>query len=150
MLGASLAIEHDRMPVTSLSDVLKTQYKLQVSKGSSVEAYFLNAEENTVHKQIVETNKLVAKVGLKDVDIFRSVANGTSLDDQILFFGVYQAITYLPEWTCKVASVKMDYRTVSNGLIFQKNWKFTEIFNYHLLKLKNEGILDQITKKYYV
>ena len=148
MLGASLAITIEHPPVTSLHDILQSPYKLQVGKGSSIATMFLNASKNTVHRQIVDADKLIYNIP-NERDVFKRMVNG-SLPHNTLFFGVYQPIRLLPEWSCNVASVNVDYRKVSNGLIFQKNWRYTEIFNYHIIRLKDEGIIDGIRKKYYV
>lgn len=47
---------------------------------------------------------------------------------------------------------KIDYipqaNVVNAGMIFQKNWPFTKLFNYHLLRMKEEGILDRLLVEY--
>ena len=147
MLGASLAIEIEREgPVTSLEGVLNSNYKLQVSKGSSVEAYFRDAPNSSVPKRLIVANKLLAKQ-INERDLLRKVKNG-SLEHYILPFEVFQALHYLPEWSCGISSVKVDYRPITNGLIFRKNWPFTELINHHLLILKERGHLEEIRKRY--
>ena len=146
MLGASLAITIEHPPVTSLGDILQSDYKLHVGKGNSVEKLFLEANKRTIYGRVVKSGKLVSEVP-NERDIFKRIVNG-SLSERTLFFGVYQPIRSLPEWSCSMSSVKTDYRKVGNGLVLQKNWKFADIVNSHLLRLKEDGILGEIREKY--
>ena len=146
MLGASHAIKDQKPPIASLEDIWQSDYKLHVSNGSSVEKLFINGGPNSIYKQLIQANKLISDS--KDVETFIRMANN-SLEEEDLIFGVYQPLRILPEWSCNISSVDIDYFKISNGIIFQKNWRFTELFNYHLLQLKEEGIIDQISNKYY-
>ena len=147
MLGASIAITIDHPPVNSFHDILKSEYKLYVTKGTSVEKLFLEANQSTTYERILKSRKLVSDVA-GEQDIVRKIRNG-SLNDHTLFFGVYQPIRWFTEWSCSMSSVKVDYRKVSNGLVFQKNWKFAKIVNYHLLLQKENGILNEIQSNYH-
>ena len=46
----------------------------------------------------------------------------------------------MPEYPCQLASVPVDYRKIGNGLIFQKDWPYTRLFNKHLNEVLERGI----------
>ena len=50
-------------------------------------------------------------------------------------FGVYQPMKTLEAYPCEVASIAKDYRKIGNGFIFQQNWPYTRLINFHILKV---------------
>ena len=46
----------------------------------------------------------------------------------------------MAEYPCQLASVPVDYRKIGNGLIFQKDWPYTRLFNKHLNEVLERGI----------
>ena len=79
---------------------------------------------------------------------FRRMVNGNQ-DVNTLLMGIIQPLEYLPEWNCGGKSVKVDYRKINNGMIYQKNWAFRKLFDYQLLRLKEDGEIDRIKKNYF-
>ena len=66
-----------------------------------------------------------------------------------ILFGVFQSISgYGGHYPCRIQSVKRDYRKIDNGMIYQKNWPFTRLFNFHLFKMHERGVLGQIQNKH--
>ena len=62
-----------------------------------------------------------------------------------ILFGVFQSISgYGGHYPCRLEAVRREYRKIDNGMVYQKNWPFTRLFNHHLLILKERGILVQI------
>jgi hypothetical protein len=53
MLGASLAIQIYKPPVTSLEDVLESSYNLIVAEGNSITKMFLNSPEGSVLSRLL-------------------------------------------------------------------------------------------------
>ena len=41
-------------------------------------------------------------------------------------------------------AIRQEYRKIDNGMVYQKDWPFAKLFNHHLLKLRERGILHQI------
>ena len=146
-ISASHAIVHESPPIKSFGDVLNSNYMLHVSNSSSTAKAFLNKNENTIFWKLSNAGKIIS--GPKDHEVLKRMTSGT-LPSNMLLFGVYQPLRMRQEWSCNVDSVDIDYMEVSNGIIFKKNWKYTESLNYHLLKMQEEGIIDQIKKKYYI
>ena len=146
MVGASLAIEHEAQPIQSLNDIVGSNYKIEIQIGGSIQDYFLSAKEGSPQHQIVEANKLIAEQA-EAGGVFKRMVNG-DLPDGTFYFGNYQADQYSLEWSCDVASVNFDYYKMSNGMVFQKDWPFTSIFNNQLLKLREEGYLGALQRRY--
>ncbi len=61
---------------------------------------------------------------------------------------MFQPLSTRPEFPCKVTSLNYDYRPLGNGLIFQKGWPLTKLFNYHLLKMEEEGVINQLRRRW--
>ena len=60
-LGAFLAIPKLKAPVNDLKDVINSDYKLAVSKGSSVEKYFTEAENGSIQHQLLSQGKIISR-----------------------------------------------------------------------------------------
>ena len=57
-IGAFLAIPQFRPPISEIEELLDSSYKISVSKGSSVEKYFTQAENGSIYNQILRSNKI--------------------------------------------------------------------------------------------
>ena len=55
-----------------------------------------------------------------------------------LLLAVYKPIKLMKEYPCELTSVPVDYRKLGNGLLFQKNWSYTKLINYHLFKVHKQ------------
>ena len=60
-LGAFLAIPKLKAPVNDLKDIINSDYKLAVSKGSSVEKYFTEAENGSIQHQLLSQGKIISR-----------------------------------------------------------------------------------------
>ena len=65
-----------------------------------------------------------------------------------LVFGVYQPIKIRDDYPCLITSVPKDYRKIGNGYIFQKDWPYKDLINFHLLKMYEEGIINSLSNKW--
>ena len=62
---------------------------------------------------------------------FIEITDGTN----DILFGVYQPIRMMKEYPCTISSVPIDYRKLGNGMVFQRNWAYSKLINFHLLKV---------------
>ena len=69
----------------------------------------------------------------KDIDSKNVFFLETSPD--YFIFGVYQPMKTLEGYPCEIASIAKDYRKIGNGFIFQQNWPYTRLINFHILKV---------------
>ena len=147
MISASLAVKIYKPPIDTIEEILHSPYNLMITNGSSVHDMFENAAENSTYKQIVNSGKLVLtkqdplgfSMGLKAL-----IENGSS----DLVFAVYQPIKISPYYPCLITSVPKDYRKIGNGYIFQKDWPYKDLINFHLLKMYEEGIIKGLSQKW--
>ena len=65
-----------------------------------------------------------------------------------MVFGVYQSIKTRSDYPCLITSVPKDYRKIGNGYIFQKDWPYKDLINFHLLKMYEEGIVNSLSQKW--
>ena len=149
MLGASLAIKLYREPVSSLEELLDSDLKVAIAANSSIQDYFSKANSTSIQAKIWRE-----KLQNKEDSFLSSTFNFTEkmaqneVSDTILF-GVFQSISgYGGHYPCRIQSVKRDYRKIDNGMIYQKNWPFTRLFNFHLFKMHERGVLRQIQNKH--
>ena len=124
MISASMAVKIFKRPVNSLDDIPNFPHSLAVSNGSSVHT-FLNSFYGQLSGKV--------KPGKKDAHWINEALQHGSSD---VLFGVYQPIQLYKEYPCLIGSVPVDYRKIGNGLIFQKNWPYTKLINYHLYKVR--------------
>ena len=143
MISASLAIKIYKPPLDSIEDILQTPYNLIISNGTSVHDMFKNAVENSTFQKIAASGKLV--LSKNDQLGLQTMIEDGSPD---LVFGVYQPIKIRPDYPCLITSIPKDYRKIGNGYIFQKNWPYKELINFHLLKMYEEGIINSLSNKW--
>ena len=150
MLGASLAIKLYREPVSSLEELLRSDLKVAVAANSSIQDYFSDATSTSIQAQIwrEKLQPEADKAFLSSTFNFTQQMALGQVTDTILF-GVFQSISgYGGHYPCRIQSVKRDYRKIDNGMIYQKNWPFTRLFNFHLFKMHERGVLRQIQNKH--
>ena len=157
-IGAFLAIPQFRPPISGIEELLDSSYKISVSKGSSVEKYFTQAENGSIYNQILKNGKI--NLHKKDIFAIENMKKGIQIQNyfavtlnllqnssqkfytildkspNFLVFGVYQPIKSLPEYPCKIMSVPRDYRKTGNGFVYQKNWPYTNLMNFQMIKVK--------------
>ena len=143
MISASLAIKIYKPPLDSIEDILQTPYNLIISNGTSVHDMFKNAVENSTFQKIAASGKLV--LSKNDQLGLQTMIEDGSPD---LVFGVYQPIKIRPDYPCLITSIPKDYRKIGNGYIFQKNWPYKDLINFHLLKMYEEGIINSLSNKW--
>jgi hypothetical protein len=52
-----------------------------------------------------------------------------------ILIGVYEPLKN--SQVCQVATVDKNYRHAGNGLVFKKKWAYTNVFNFHMLKVNS-------------
>ena len=55
----------------------------------------------------------------------------------------------MKEYPCTLASVPIDYRKLGNGMLFQKNWPYSALINFHLFKVGEFNVLSFYLPKFY-
>ena len=109
---------------------------------------FIYANENTEEYKLDRMKKVVRLKGSYDTIINDMVENKEETSNILLYSD--NARIFNQHYPCRVDIVQNAPKTaiVNSGLIFTKNWPFTKLFNYHLLRMKEEGILDRLLLPY--
>ena len=64
----------------------------------------------------------------------------------ILFYGT-ETIRANENYPCKLSQIKgIIWKAGSAGMLFKKRWPWTDHFNYHLLRMKERGLMEQLYK----
>ena len=152
MLAASIAIVVDHPPIQSLKEVLTFSRKLIIWKDTEIERLFELAKEGTIEYKIKQAGLLIP-VRLNDSTYLTKFVHGLVPNTVLLTWKTHGELMNPnndPEkpYPCKIKSIGKDYVPLSSGLLYSKGWRYTKLFNHHMLKLQERGILDLIYNKY--
>ena len=77
------------------------------------------------------------------------VNQDSEVSQTILFFS-RMGVIFNENFPCSIKDVKNVGKVAirNDGMIFRKNWPFTKLFNFQLLKMKEKGVLDRLLVPY--
>ena len=78
-IGAFLAIPQFRPPISGIEELLDSSYKISVSKGSSVEKYFTQAENGSIYNEILKNGKI--NLHKKDIFAIENMKKGIQIQN---------------------------------------------------------------------
>ena len=78
-IGAFLAIPQFRPPISGIEELLDSSYKISVSKGSSVEKYFTQAENGSIYIEILKNGKI--NLHKKDIFAIENMKKGIQIQN---------------------------------------------------------------------
>ena len=71
------------------------------------------------------------------------IINGTYTNSILL--SDEQEIKWMPEYPCLIGELDMVVTQAWNGLVYQKDWQYTKLFNWHLGRIVREfGLYNRI------
>ena len=140
-LISSLMDQNIEMPIKEIEDViLKPEYKLLMSKGSSQE--FLKLNYNNVWKKSIEEQGVM--------ESFEELLTEILYDNKkVSFMGSITAEVIARKIgkyfdPCRITSTKKEYNRDFSGYIFNKRSPYIELFNYHILKIIQNGLETEL------
>ena len=147
VLVSFLATEEDNPPIGNLKELVHSDYRLAVPKGSAVEGLFLNAATDSDEYQVYKNNKILS---------FQESANGFAnmmvyqdpkASKTVLYY-VYAAIQINKNYPCKLALIKgSKSKFGSEGMIFSKRSPWVDYLNYHLFRMKESGLIERLYER---
>ena len=143
-LVAFLAAEEDNPPIGNLKELVNSDYSLALRKGTIMDARFSNAITGSDEYQVNKNEKIVkfSEPLYKILDLM--VGNDPKASNMILF-DVYETVRTSEHYPCRLSQITgSSRRTWPDGLLFKKNWPWTDFFNYHLLAMKESGWMDRL------
>ena len=148
ILVAFVTIEIDQPPVISLDEIPISNHRLAVYKNTGMDEIFRNAAPGSVEYKIKEGKKILHFVGVHD--FIDKMVNGEHVASNTILFYHNQVPPYSEHYPCKLSNIKsyQQNNKQTMGMVFKKNWPFTKLVNYHLLKMKEIGTLDRLYEPY--
>ena len=146
VLVAFLAAEEDSPPVDNLRGLMNTGLSLAISKGSAMDTVFVNGSPESVEYQLDKMGKVVRfnKIN-RYIDLMMEKESKAS---QTILFYLYDVVQDNDHYPCKLAKIKHSNRKApTTTMMFQKNWPWKDLFNYHLLAMKESGLMERLYKR---
>ena len=148
MLVAFVAVEHQIAPIKSLDDIGTSDYQIVVEKNTAADNTFLNANPGTVEEKLSKSNKILRLEGLM-ISIMDQMTSSENEKRNLIFYGIHEDTKFSEHYPCKITKVPhYEHSKYRAGMIFKKNWPFTPLLNYHMLIMKEEGIMDRYFRPY--
>ena len=149
ILVAFATVEIQNPPIRSFNELRTSNYRLAVHKDTAMESIFVHAAETSEEYKLEKEKKIVRFTeGVEDY-VDKTIYVETQSKNIILLY-IYQIVQYLECYPCIIEVVKEKERHVdyNAGMIFKKNWEFTSLINYHLLRMKEDGSLKRYLNPY--
>ena len=142
VLTSLLSSNFDQSPITSLKDILDLDYNLIVLKGSA--NYNLMANDDGRKRKTILSEIFASLVQDEPEALYESneEAVGRLVRDPKLVD--FSSRTRFEEDPRVVALKISDSLRDPLGLAFQKNSEFRDLFDYHLMKLAEAGVLSKL------
>ena len=148
ILVAFLTKDNDEPPVRDIMDIRSSDYRLAIMKNDALEEIFTHASPDSEENRIKASNKIY-RFSNKNSHIDQMVNGDSGVSKTILFFS-RMGVIFNKHYPCSLTEIqthgKMAIR--NDGMIFKKDWPFTELFNFHLLIMKEKGVLDRLLERY--
>ena len=145
MLGASLAIKIYHPPFSSLEEILDSSHQILVTQnGYSQKLFEMSAPDTIIHNLWINSVKPSGRSYLESVT---GMTNGTFND--VLLCSSWLPMTLLPQWPCTINQKDIHLSKDYFVFGFPRNWAYTELFNYHLSRMRETGEIDRLKRRYF-
>ena len=149
LLVASMTAKIESPPVTSLKELGSSKYLLGVQKETAAETVFRKATPGSEEYHLIR-NKKVRYFSGSQVVILEEMVNNAKMASQMILFTEKPFLLFHDYFPCHIADIKeIERKNQGNmGMIYRKNWPFTDLINYHLLVMKEHGVMDKLLEPY--
>ena len=149
MLGASLAITKEHPPINSMEEVLDSDYDIITMGGTNYEAFFTKADKDS-YLYTISKKKLILENWDSDSPMAAILLNilKTRKSNVLVLVDNAETPSHHPELACHFSKIDEEYSNIGVGFIFQKHWPFTQVINYHMLKILEDGSLERIRQRW--
>ena len=149
LLTSFLSVRIPIEVVDSLEAIHKGDLNVYVLGGSFFEGIFSHASPNSIAGHIWE-HTLKDQYELRSPN-FDTLINGFyNTEDNAVFFTNRRAFSY---WVsknkaegCEMAPTTVSFVSVANNLGFKRGFKYKSLFDYHIHKLRESGMIDKWIK----
>ena len=93
--------------------------------------------------------KRLQEANCQDCYVEKMLSGKTEASKSILLDST-EGLIFNPNYPCNIDYIKSTPKDaiLTVGMIFKKNWPYTKLFNFHLLQMRESGMLDHILQKY--
>lgn len=149
LLVAFVAVEIETPPITSLDELKKSNYILAVGENTMMDDAFLNATPGTVEYELNNSKKIFRFSGSYEKHI-EKMNDTRRVESNTILYHVDNGIMFSEHYPCSLFHVRNQHKSFkqSNGWIFKRHWQYTTFFNYHLLIMKEKGVMDKLFQPY--
>ena len=146
---AFVAIDFDEPPVKSLSDILHSKYDLAIQANTAFDDITKGAEPLGAINELIESGKIKRFYSNTKSYVEKMLTEHHEASKSILLASI-QELQFNHNYPCNIGYIKStpNDAILNVGMIFKKNWPYTKLFNFHLLMMKESGMLDQMLQKY--
>ena len=147
VLVAFLATEEDNPPIENLGELMNSDYSLAVQSGTWMDTMFLNASKESYEYRLTKNGKILRFSEPTNQFLNLMVENDPKASKTILF-DVYEGIRTSDHYPCKLSKIKgSTWKAGTEGMVFKKRWPWTDLFNYHLLLMRESGMMERLYKR---
>ena len=139
---SKLAVKKAFYPIASFEDILHSDFDLGTVEGTNTQTYFEQGPEGSVRKSVwssVQDNLM----GNNDQGILQMLK-----DEHFAFFMYASSGKASEYYPCHIVDVGEPYMKVNEAIAFQKNSSLREIFDFQLVKMRENGFLSKINQKW--
>ena len=147
MLVAFVAVEIDTPPIESLNELRRSIYLLAVQRDTYMDSIFLNATPGSAEDKLQQANKTIRFGDNITAFVDKMVSNEPP---NAILFCIDKLAEFSKHYPCTLSIIKSYQQNSkqSSGMVYKKDWPFTNLFNYHLLIMKESGIIDKFFRPY--
>ena len=147
VLIANLAAEEDTPPIRNVKELRYSDYSLAVRQGSAMETfalqYFFDATTELEKYHLAKAGKITRFSG-SPFEFADLMVESDPTASKTILFHFSELIEESPHYPCKLSHIQGFSRKAStSGVIFTKGWPWTHFFNYHLLTMKETGLIER-------
>ena len=145
LLVASLTAHIESPPVKSLKEIVESKYFLGLEKGSATEEIFHYPMPGSPEDFLLKEGKIVSISG-GGTKIMKQLVNNEIMGSETILFIEKFTVEHHEYYPCRLFEIKEFNRKGqgSTGMIFRKKWPFKDFLNYHLLVMKETGLMDKL------
>ena len=144
-----VAVDFEAPPVKSFTDISNSEYNLAVFEDSAFDDVTKQATHFPGLKECIERDK-IKRFPISIESYVENMVDGTSEAVKSILLDSIMGLQFNKYYPCNLGFVKFTPKDsiLNVGMIFKKNWPYTKLFNFQLLIMKENGMLDRILLDY--
>ena len=144
-----VAVDFEAPPVNSFKEILNSDYHLAVAEDSAFDDITKQVNPPADLQNLEDKGKIKRFSCGPDCYVEKMLRGKTEASKSILLDS-REGLISNPNYPCNIDYIKSTPKDaiLTVGMIFKKNWPYTKLFNFHLLQMRESGMLDHILHKY--